>query len=65
MRGYNDHVTTIVMLVLAGAFVLTILAYLTVESDWRDDGRGPAASASASHMLARVGSTVRGRIRWR
>ena len=52
------------MLVLASAFVLTILAYLTVESDWRDDGRGPAASASAS-MLARVGSTTRGRIRWR
>lgn len=56
--------TTIVMLVLAGAFVLTVFAYLVVESDVGAEGIDRAAAPSSS-MVARLASAAERPSRWR
>ncbi|MEM6992463.1 MAG: hypothetical protein AAF721_18260 [Myxococcota bacterium] len=45
--------TTIVMLVLAAAFLLTILAYLTVDADGYSEIDAAASSSSAARVTGR------------
>jgi len=52
------------MLVLAAAFMLTILAYLVVESDAPREGISPSA-ASSSSMVAALTRETRRSDRWR